>query len=347
MSDPSGYYFIKPCTKAEYSFYESARCHPDFFSIMPEFHGDVKLTLPDELPAGISGAISADGELKTDAKEIEKTIAQQVSAVLEQATQAPIEEWVPGKNRKIKADTNLALKNQAFGFKKPNILDAKLGKQLCGDYAPPAKIAKMQATSDRTTHRTHGFRIAGMRVYHGGDDESEWDEDGYRVYGKTFGEETIGSHNIVDGLRSFVFNEKAGIDEELGKAVCAAFIRELEEIERVLETHEIRMFSSSLLFVFEGDGDALLDAIEQNNEMVEQHEFREKRSRTPLRMDSGIAMDDDDSDDDEFDDEGLPPIFNLKLIDFAHATWTPGEKCDENILMGVRSLKKLFTEMAE
>lgn len=316
---------------------------------MPEFHGDVKLTSLDDLPAGISGAISADGELKTDSKDIENTIAQQVSAALGQVTaasaQPQIEEWVPGKNRKIKADRNLALKNQAYGFKKPNILDAKLGKQLCGDYAPPAKIAKMQATSDRTTHRTHGFRIAGMRVYHGGDDESEWDEDGYRVYGKTFGEETIRSHNIADGLRSFIFNAKAGIDEELGKAVCAAFVRELEEIENVLETHEIRMFSSSLLFVFEGDGDALLDAIEQNNEMVEQHEFREKR--TPLRMDSGIAMDDDDSDDDEFNSDGLPPIFNLKLIDFAHATWTPGEKCDENILMGVRSLKKLFTEMAE
>lgn len=53
----------------------------------------------------------------------------------------------------------------------------------------------------------------------------------------------------------------------------------------------------------------------------------------------------DDDVDDETDDE--PKIWNLKLIDFAHAKWTPGQGPDENILLGVRSLITIFKELSQ
>jgi 1D-myo-inositol-tetrakisphosphate 5-kinase/inositol-polyphosphate multikinase len=119
------------------------------------------------------------------------------------------------------------------------------------------------------------------------------------------------------------------------------------------------MYSASLLFIFEGDGASLDAAIEENNEIMDRQSAESytcppvSRSNMSLdsRMDSGIALDADDDfdyeDNDEDDDElRLPQIYTLKLIDFAHANFTPGQGPDENILLGVRSLLRIFKEMA-
>ena len=78
------------------------------------------------------------------------------------------------------------------------------------------------------------------------------------------------------------------------------------------------MYSASLLFVYEGDGRALDVAFaeeEENKEYV--------------------------LDEDEEDEREVNKPYELKLIDFAHADWTPGEGADENALQGVRSVEKL------
>lgn len=329
--------------RAEYEFYKSAQAeHPDFFDIMPEWHGEIQLANPNRISADMIAALSAQGDLGTDKAAILATIQQQASIA---TTPEPPKEWAPGQNKKIKAETNLALRNQAFGYKKPNILDAKLGKVLCGDYAPPAKVAKMAKTSERTTHGTHSFRIAGMRVWHG-DDETEWDEDGYSVYERDYGEAIGDELELLEGLRRFVFNRTAGVDKELGQAVCEGFVHEIEQIEEVLEQHAVRMFSSSLLFVFEGKGTALRNAIDVNNAWVEECDAElDERNKAAIRTDSGIAMDDDSDSDFE---GGVPPVLSVKLIDFAHAEWKDEkEGPDENILNGVRSLKRLFAQLAK
>ncbi|KAJ2963840.1 hypothetical protein NQ176_g10830 [Zarea fungicola] len=204
-----------------------------------------------------------------------------------------------------------------------------------------------------------------MRVFRGSDDDAALDDEGYLIYDKDYGRVTMNSDNILDGFRNFVFNKAAGIDEDLGQAVCAAFAREIGRIQDIMEAHETRMYSSSLLFIFEGDGEALRSAIETNNEIVHAVE-RKLATRTTLRTDSGIAMGDDDElihaavlgngndeqdyddDDDDMDSdmESSPQIFSLKLIDFAHAQWTPGQGPDENLLKGVRSLRGIFEQLA-
>src|SRR5205085_2943709 len=111
--------------------------------------------------------------------------------------------------------------------------------------------------------------------------------------------------------------------------------RDLRRVVGVLEAEESRMYSSSLLFVFEGDGHALRTAIESGNKIFEavaagQDGEKINFSRTNARIDSGIGMEDDEDDDEE--DEG-PKAYALRLIDFAHAKWTPGEGPDENVLL--------------
>ncbi|KAF7563357.1 hypothetical protein G7046_g771 [Stylonectria norvegica] len=333
MCTADGELFIKPCTQSEIDFYHSAnRRYPKFADLMPLFMGSLLLTDPTDvrIDDAVVGVISQAGHVQTTKEEIAASVAEQVATVLPDARI-----WVPTKDNKIKTDKAVVLENTSFGFSNPNILDVKLGKRLWADDAPLQKKQKFDKISSETTHGKLGFRIAGMRVFHGSEDASALDEREYKIYDKEYGRLTVNDDNVVDEFRKFVFNKTAGIDEELGKAVCTAFVRDLKKVEDILTRHESRMYSASLLFIFEGDGEALRSAIEENNAMVDSEAGIGQAARTTKRVDSGIALDSDEEFDGDSDEESsLPQIYSLKLIDFAHAEWTPGQGPDENVLLG-------------
>ncbi len=331
---------------------------------MPRWMGALKQLSGLKLDEAIAGIISDAGVIPMAQEQIETIVAEQTEAtVAEQISRAPADTmthdgapWIPSNGKKIETDLGAVLGNTAYGFTKPNILDVKLGERLWADDAPAAKKLRFDKIASETTHKNMGFRIAGMRVFRGSNDEAQLDSEGYRIYDKDYGRLTMNDDNILDGFRHFIFNKAAGIDKNLGRAVCAAFLRELDHIQAIIEKHETRMYSSSLLFVFEGDGAALRAAIEHNNDVVTAIETK-FANRTTMRTDSGIAMDDDDElgngDDDDYEDvdsdmgaEHSPPMFSLKLIDFAHAQWTPGKGPDENLLKGVRSVRDIFEQLS-
>lgn len=225
--------------------------------------------------------------------------------------------------------TNLAvvLENAAHGFIRPNILDVKLGTRLWADDAPEEKRIRFDKVTAETTHKELGFRVAGMRVWqgHNASKDIEVDEEGYKVFNKDYGRFELHTGNVHEAFENFLFSSSAGVDEELGKLVAQAFLAELSKVEAVLSSQESRMFSASLLFVFEGDGKALRNAMEE-------------ASRSPSTMVNG-----DEEDEEEEDDEMLgPKIYTVKVIDFAHAEWVPGMGPDANAILGVRSVSKIL-----
>lgn len=370
MCDADGELFIKPCTQQELDFYNAANAkYPDFAALMPSFVGSLmlndaaELNLDDGLPGG-----PVDSEIPEQA--VKALQAQAADAVPETSSGATAADgaakdnvtWVPNMTKKIKTDLAVVLENASHGFSHANIMDAKLGKRLWADDAPQQKKTRFDKISSETTHGSLGFRIAGMRVYRGSLDKAELDEEDFRCYDKDYGRTSVNDGNIVDAFKRFVFAPAAGVSRELGQAVAAAFVQDLRNVEEVLLAHESRMYSASLLFVFEGDGETLRAAIEANNAAAEEAEQRitkggqlgdkNEPGRPSSRVDSGIALMDGDTPDDSFDDDddeseaGLPSIYRLKLIDFAHAEWTPGQGPDENALMGVRSLIRIFEEIA-
>jgi inositol-polyphosphate multikinase len=341
MCDPEGGLFIKPCVQSEIDFYQFAtRRHPDFAEIMPLFMGTLSLSDSAEVS-------SVEGETLGPIA-LGNELSEKLPAILSEKVETAVKDnitWVPSNNKKIKTDLAVVLDNASSGFKQPNILDVKLGVRLWADDAPLQKKQRFDQISSETTHKDFGFRIAGMRVYRGSENDDELDQEGYKIYDKDYGRISVNNDNLVDAIRSFVFNESAGIDAELGQAVCAAFARDIRRVEEVMSRHETRMYSSSLLFVFEGDGDSLRRAIDENNELVEVADRTGmKPVRTTTRIDSGIGMEDDDFDPEE---QTLPKIYTLKLIDFAHAKFTPGEGPDENSLKGVRSLARIFDDLSK
>ncbi|KAG7287526.1 hypothetical protein NEMBOFW57_007038 [Staphylotrichum longicolle] len=375
LSDPNGELFIKPCVQQEIDFYEKAnQHHPEFAALMPVYIGTLSLndvtdvdSLNEQLP-GISDHMSQGLKEEAVLRAKEAAIAKATAETAE----SPVDiAWKPNKTRKIPTNRSVVLQNSTHGFKKPNILDAKLGRRLWADDAPMEKRKRFDEITKVTTNGSHGFRIAGMRVYKGSDNPEELDADGYRVYNKDYGRFQVNKDNVVQEMRKFIFNKTAGIDADLGRAVAQAFLEDLKRVEHVLANSETRMYSASVLFTFEGDGEALRAAIEENNALVDDVEqgtkelvsdldrAQEKAPEIDVQAIAGAIegdvkvvelMGDVDSERDEENEEELsnmPRIYSLKLIDFAHAEWVPGQGPDENSLFGVRSLIKIFEEFAQ
>ncbi|KAI0889202.1 inositol polyphosphate multikinase [Annulohypoxylon maeteangense] len=372
MCDADGELFIKPCTQSEVEFYESAHAlHPDFAELMPMYIGTLSLSNSTD-----QASIHAQIPNLVEHADIPFSMKEEIQSHLHLADRTPVAEtpvqkqikpdndkWIPNKARKIATDQAVVLENASFGFKKPNIMDAKLGVRLWADDAPLEKKARFDKITKETTHKKFGFRVAGMRVYNGSTDESELDNEGFKIFDKDWGRYTVNEANIVDSFKKFIFNEAAGIDEELGKTVAGLFAEDLRRVQEVLENEESRMYSSSLLFVFEGDGEALRAAIEEwKADSTISAESKRGATRGPvsnLRVDSGIGMNEEDLveptaledfdglEDDSDEESSLPKIYSLRFIDFAHATWEPGQGPDENVLLGVKSLTKIFKDISE
>jgi 1D-myo-inositol-tetrakisphosphate 5-kinase/inositol-polyphosphate multikinase len=114
----------------------------------------------------------------------------------------------------------------------------------------------------------------------------------------------------------------AGITEDHARIVLWNFLNELKDVEQILLTKESRMYSASLLFVYEGHPEAFksaLDAIE---------------NAPDPKPDVGEEAEEED---DDREDEERSKVHALKLIDFAHAKFQNGLGPDQNMLAGVKS----------
>ena len=331
LSDRSGAVVIKPCKQAEIDFYQSVTAqndsaHPHFVLYIPTFIGTLTLNNPD--PETAVPALPDNNNSQ----------AIPISSAPNAISHAPVVEkaWTPSNGGKITTDLAIVLENIAASFKKPNILDVKLGARLWDDNAPPAKRARLDKVAEETTSKPLGFRIAGMRTWQGSGISADGSnglsaDDGYRLYGKDYGRQFT-AETIRQGFEDFFLLDRDAVANKGPlRKVINHFLEDLEGLKLVLEGEESRMYSSSLLFVYEGDGDALEDAF-----------VAEKEDQGV--MTDGVRGDEAShgSDEEEDGDEGKPGVQALKLIDFAHAEWTPGRGKDENLLHGLRSVIKIL-----
>ncbi|KAK5049101.1 hypothetical protein LTR84_005524 [Exophiala bonariae] len=320
-SNASGSLLIKPCVQAEIDFYESAKEHPLFQAHMPTFIGSL-MQNDDEAESAETGASTnaSAGPVVTDP----------TPGLIKRAT------WKPSGGKKLSTGLAIVLENTTHGFKHPNVLDVKLGARLWDDAAPGAKRKTLDDVAASTTSGSLGFRVAGMKVHLDGNggDATEAPEpnveikNGAKSYNKHYGR-TFDKDSVVDAFTTYLGgvtrNEASGGKVEFkkrhGALIAKRMIRELESIQYVLENQESRMYSASVLWVYEGDDEALEAGLKAEEEGDGKEEEDEEG-------------DDHDDDDDEVVTQ---KVLEARLIDFAHAKWTPGEGPDENALHGIRS----------
>ena len=268
--------------------------------------------------------------------------------------------WAPSNGGRIETDHAVVLENVAAGYKKPNILDVKLGARLWADDAPMEKRVKLDKAAEETTSKPLGFRIAGMKTYQGpktGGKDDRITADGYRIFDKLYGR-SFNAQTVQLGFRDFFRLEGGAMVRPTAtiRKVIRRFLVDLQEMADAIGKEESRMYSASLLFVYEGDFTALehgfAGEVEVLSSIHDKHRTFKVQARTDGTNDELDGMSDgvedagnDDDNSGVEDGPTFPSIQSVKLIDFAHAQWTPGHGRDENVLHGIRNVIRILSEL--
>lgn len=328
LADRSGELVVKPCKQAEIDFYQTTSAHHDFAYFIPTFVGTL--------------ALSQDvGEAASELVSSAKLLSSGSSLPHATLTGATTQSWIASSKR-ITTDCAIVLENVAAGLRKPNTLDVKLGARLWADDAIPDKREKLDKVASQTTSAPLGFRIAGMKTWMGLDSAGKNDValDGYKKFDKEYGR-SFTVDTVQTGFEEFFFVESAGITRKLGRKVIRRFLEDLRELQHVLEGEESRMYSASLLFVYEGGGPELQEDFE-----AEKHMLAANGSLGTIASED-VAEVTADEESSEEDKPHFPKIQAVKMIDFAHAAWTPGQGPDENALHGIRNVIKILEDLSK
>ncbi|KAJ1785841.1 hypothetical protein LPJ59_006053 [Coemansia sp. RSA 2399] len=194
----------------------------------------------------------------------------------------------------------LCLENIVHGFKEPCVIDIKIGSRLYDIDATPEKRERTLKTANETTTGKLGVYITGMRVRGQPAVDRQW------CRGLT-------PTTMMDALDMYFAPAEQHVSAEYRRQVVEQFIKEISELKAVLEQCETRMYSGSLLLVYEAS--------------------KERYEALVAKPDTDSKAGSSDSDDD-----GV--LINMRAIDFTHSHWTPGQGCDDLYLAGLSNLIK-------
>ncbi|KAG2226697.1 hypothetical protein INT45_001044 [Circinella minor] len=317
---------IKPSAQTEQRFYEDSQGDLEFRCWIPKCYGSLHAATDSEL----------------------QLLEQQGEGLLEQQGAA---------QKFLTIDTqHLCLENLLNGFTRPCIMDFKIGSRLYEKDATEEKIIKMKENAKGTTIESLACRIAGMKVYD--TTKGEWG-----IYGKQFGKSRT-VDNMTDGLlayffptSSYAYEEKDPIRTSLkdDKATITpkhissnkmewlleCFIEDVSSIREYLEQNpNIELIGASLLFIYEGDKTAA-DAVWKK--MLEEDKKEKEVSNIVEKKDE-----DRENEEQEEEEEERPPMYDLRLIDFAHSSFkSQQETQDTGILKGLDNTILLLEECLE
>ncbi|KAJ2722041.1 hypothetical protein GGI07_003575 [Coemansia sp. Benny D115] len=139
---------------------------------------------------------------------------------------------------------------------------------------------------------------------------------GLSVYGQPKYDRQMFSKMTVQGYKDdalvpFFAAAKDLVSEEYRRFIIDQMIAEIQDYRAVVSAAETRMYGSSLLLVYDASA-------------AKYAKFVEDTQAT-----DGAAL------------------FDVKAIDFAHSTWTPGQGPDEQYLFGLDSLVRLLREVRD
>jgi len=126
-------------------------------------------------------------------------------------------------------------------YTKPCILDVKMGITSVGEDASPEKKEAMKKKDMGTTTHSIGIRITAMKVYQTASGQ-------YESFGKPWGK-AVTDATMVESLQKFFHN-----GTHLRRDLIAKFMEKLIPIQKFIESQSVyRYYSSSLLFLYDGD----------------------------------------------------------------------------------------------
>ncbi|KAL1746596.1 hypothetical protein HDZ31DRAFT_33762 [Schizophyllum fasciatum] len=221
---------------------------------------------------------------------------------------------------------SIVLENLSFPFKKPNIMDIKLGTVLYDESASPEKVERMLKTARETTSLETGVRLTGFQVY---DNATGLAVNTPKSYGKS-----ITTADLPDGIARFFPLARApsdthGLPARTLLPILRGVRRDIAAIRAHLAHIEMRMVGGSVLIIYEADWERAAEAAA-------------RIGTTEEDVDEEIDSDEEGDEADEEADAKPGPAFVVKVIDFAHTRLAPGEGPDTGVLLGLDTTLKLL-----
>ncbi|KAI0268314.1 hypothetical protein BC834DRAFT_868835 [Gloeopeniophorella convolvens] len=260
---------------------------------------------------------------------------------------------------------SLVLENVAHRFRRPNILDVKLGTVLYDEDASPEKKERMQKAAEKSTSRQTGIRLTGFQVFENKSSQPT-------VVPKSYGY-SINPAELPAGIARFFpvcspvtdtleqqVGEAAGggLPGKLLLPILRSIRSSIQHIRDALGTIELRMVGSSLLIIYEGDWERAREGVQWltdhpegfesdeesteediSDEGSEDHE-QSDQPRAGENVPTAAAAEGDEGSDDDGSSAGPPCV--VRLIDFAHTRMRPGQGPDTGVLTGLDTLLMLL-----
>lgn len=260
--------------------------------------------------------------------------------------------------------TYAVLENLLCGYKKPNILDIKLGSTLYDANASTSKIERMQRVSETTTSGPFGIRICGMKlkkfehIEYSVLDSSFFDVNSnvpnncdYLSINKLLGRSQSNLDQVSEVLELFVSNHAAG--DEWTALLLNNFLERITLLIETIENNPLKLISSSVLFIMETDEKRL--RTNSFNDVLIDNDYDVLSYIEECEENNGSVVIDGET----YNTESLLQqisLSKLKLIDFGHAEITLENtpfttSPDHNSLKGLYSLntviKKIISRLYE
>jgi len=154
-----------------------------------------------------------------------------------------VKRFAPSFHGPLEKDGNkhVILSDLTAGFKRPCILDVKIGISSVGEDASPEKKASMEAKDKGTTTHSLGMRLTAMKVY-------QTEQNDYVSFGKAWGKK-VTPDTMLESLSKFFHN---GV--RLRTELIPLYMEKIREVQEwINDQSQLRFYSSSLLFIYDGE----------------------------------------------------------------------------------------------
>ncbi|CAB4021368.1 inositol polyphosphate multikinase [Paramuricea clavata] len=271
----------------------------------------------------------------------------------------------------LKVDNYIILENLTRHFKKPCILDIKIGKSITDHLATQAK--RERAARKYPEQEQFGFRILGMKVYNKSSKH-------FKFYDKTFGKNLKTHKEVLTGLKEFFCSA------EHGKGHIEEILENLEAIKIwAVEQRIFRLYSSSILIIYEGDetlktnglvkensnsdlnanddtsGDNEMDSMVEDTENAFQFQASDNSCKIQAQLCTETLVAQNECSNCVTDSlvkcwnkrdcylenniQPQKPKVNIRLVDFAHTYIGHYDAPDDNYLYGLNNLICYFEQL--